>query len=80
MTGSGAEAPLPPLDGERAGAAEVQTPESARLPSVPKSTVAGSGSPAPRGGGAWVSILAAASAVAAAALLVFLLLSLIFFL
>lgn len=50
----------------------VQRPESARGPSVPKSTVAGSGSSAPLGGGAWVSIRALASAAEAAeALFVF---------
>ena len=53
---------------EELGAAEVQSPESAREPSVPKSTVAGSGSSAPRGGGAWVSMRALASAAEAEAL------------
>ena len=47
----------------------MQSPERARGPSVPKSTVAGSGSSAPRGGGAWVSMRALASAAEAEALL-----------
>lgn len=65
-TGSG-----PFFDADEEPGADVQRPERARLPSVPKSTVAGSGSSAPRGGGAWVSMRALASAAEAdAALLV----------
>lgn len=68
-TGSGTFLAADDDNDEEPGTA-VHMPESARSPSVPKSTVAGSGSSAPRGGGAWVSIRALASAEAAAALLV----------